>query len=593
MNEISDIAPQLVKVCILYCPAVPGSPVNGCGPIGLEAAGDFILAGSQFVLSEEESIAMADLETEFLDAISKLEGRYQDIEVSPDWDAVETMTLGAVDAYMPGDTELVSIVEHGSGSSLLAEAGRRYEDCPSLGKPERACCIFLLDHILASLKSDSATYRKLHARLFSQMIGKSVKPEDLSESVWLDGLLVVQLFGISDAYSEHRELENVLNILDEAAGYWRSLADISPEHFAHYLASCLSRLSNVAQDLGQQEEALEAMIELTEILRYLAQQAPDNHTAYLAQHLTKLSERHGSLGQMREALTTAVEAVSISRSLFKRDPDGNRLILAGSLLALGNALIASNQSERSLPLLEESAALWRVQRQSSPIEMLYQFCECLRTLAQAAENCHGPEAALAPLEEAIDLCRQLVSVEPDDYQPALAIILNDYAIVLCDLQRLETARTIIGEGVKIHRSLTVRFPETFDNDLARSLTNSSGIYAYLDDLTSALRDIDEAISIRDTLRNSGAELVAPELALSYAHKGTILFEKNLVSKAKTAFISCLETLSIPYENMPDQFAETALDYVKSYTEICNADQTEPDPNLLAPYIRGLERAGLM
>lgn len=587
-----EIAIPLAHRCIIYCPPVSGSSVFNCTIIGLGAAFSMAAETDPQVYSLEEENTELELQEQFYDQIARYEKENAVIPGPIDWEAAQSQAFNALDAFMPGEPAFASLVELGSAETLLKEAWERNDKVKPPLEDVNNCCLYILEQFLASLKTNTASYRSLHECLFLKVDDSSERPEGMGSSAWHDGLLMLQFFRHSEkAWHDWGEGE-LFEFMEDVDEYEHLLSMHVPEPFMGNLARHYAALSKVTSDRRRFDGIFETARDVARMVRNMAREDPLRHNEDLATFLYCMSAKYKEFGMNAEAIEAAEEAVTLRSGLNKKHPDKKPDTLARSLYKSGTLLIEKGDIENGMARLQRAADIWRSQSSGASTMALDEFGRCLTALAAATFEYEESSDALKFAEEAVDIYRKLSTESSGSYDWYLAENLTLCAAILNVLDRTDTALPVVLEALEIYRNYESKYSMDYQHSLSECHANAAEAYLCAGEMTLALHHTDEAISIRKALIGFEPELMAPKLARSHGLRGIVFLNFGNIPEARSSLAYCLKVFTAPVTTDPEAFGKDAQAYVNVYKEVCKEGRFKADTKLLAPYDRIFKQMGL-
>ncbi|WP_426960226.1 tetratricopeptide repeat protein [Muricoccus radiodurans] len=400
--------------------------------------------------------------------------------------------------------------------------------------------------------------------------------------------LAQSLINLSSCLTDLGRREEALQTIEAAVSAHRQLAAARPDAFLPDLATSLNNLSNCLAALGRRECALQASEEAVAIRRQLAAARPDTFLPDLATSLHNLSICFADLGRREDALEVSEEALAIRRQLAAAHPDTYLPDLATSYNTLSNCLADLGRREDALQASEEAVATHRQLAATRPDAFLHELAGSVDTLSNRLSALGRREDALQASEEAVSAYRQLAATHPDAFLPDLAISLNNLSVHLSAIGWREGALQTSAEAVAIRRQLAAARPDAFLPHLASSLNNLSGCLRSLGHREDALQASEEAVSTYRQLAAARPDAFLPNLGSSCGMRGQILLGLDDQAAARS-FAEGITALRDPFLTLPAAFAPLMQALCQGYIGACEASDAQPNMELLAPIIAGLQQ----
>lgn len=168
------------------------------------------------------------------------------------------------------------------------------------------------------------------------------------------------LHALGDRHLRQHRYDDALPVLDEALGYYISLALANPpKRYLPDLAACCNNLGVNLSELGRHAEAVERARQAVQMNRELTQDSPRRHQPELARSLDNLVIFLSRMGQHAEAIPHAEEAVSLHRQLAEILPHRFRPELARALTNLGVSLSERRRHAEALAVALEAETICR------------------------------------------------------------------------------------------------------------------------------------------------------------------------------------------------------------------------------------------
>ena len=278
-----------------------------------------------------------------------------------------------------------------------------------------------------------------------------------------------------------------MDVIWEAVGIYRGLAEGNVEAFKPDLAISLSNLSNRLSKVGDREGALKAIREAVAIRRGLAAENAAAFTPVLASSLNDLSVILSDLGDRGGALDAVREAVGIRRGLAKENPAVFKSVLAGSLSNLSGRLSGVGDREGALDAAWEAVGIYRGLAKESPAAFNPNLGMSLNNLSNRLSEVDDREGALDAVREAVGIYRGLAKESPAAFSSELAGSLSNLSSRLSGVGDRGGALEVIREAVEIRRGLAKRNAAAFEADLVRALNTLARLLTETGEADEALR----------------------------------------------------------------------------------------------------------
>jgi len=232
------------------------------------------------------------------------------------------------------------------------------------------------------------------------------------------------------------------------------------------LATALNNLSVGLHETGQLEESLEVSEEATTLFRKLAEADPDAYLSSLANLSVSLAEA----GQDDEALAAVEEAVGALRSLVDAGAGEQRAELAWVLHNMSVRLAARGRLVEAVEAIEEAVRIRRDLSESGLDRFRADLASSLNGYSVMLGAIGRQAEALTAIEEAVRIRRELAETHPDRYLPALATSLNNLSVDLTRAGRpAEESLAATAGAVRIRRALARTNAGRFRPGLAAAL----------------------------------------------------------------------------------------------------------------------------
>lgn len=219
--------------------------------------------------------------------------------------------------------------------------------------------------------------------------------------------------------------DEMVSVVEQALGLWRTLADGDPDGFRSDVSVALHLRAVGLSQTGRMDEALIAADENVRLLDKPARDDPDTYlpmlVGALADHAVLLVEA----ARASQALATADEALTLGtdHDEFASDP-GFASDLARAKEARARALSMLARHDEALRAAEDGLLAWQELADVDPTVHLPSLASMYHTQAELLATAGRPDAARTAADTAVELFTRLAAAEPDafaaDLKQALA-----------------------------------------------------------------------------------------------------------------------------------------------------------------------------
>ena len=322
--------------------------------------------------------------------------------------------------------------------------------------------------------------------------------------------------------SEAGHWDEALRAAQEAATFYRVLAEVNEAAYTPDLAASLSNLAVLLSRAGCRDEALQVAQEATGLYQQLAEVNEAAYTPDLAASLNNLAIRLSEAGHWDEALRAAQEATGLYQQLAEVNEAAYTPDLAASLNNLAIRLSEAGRRDEALRAAQEAVGLRRVLAEVNEVAYTPDLAASLSNLASRLSEAGHWDEALQAAQQAVDLRRDLASVNASVYTPNLASSLSNLAAFLsragCRDEALQTAQ----EAASLYRVLVEASSASYIPDLAVSLSNLAVFLSEVGCRDEALRAAQQAVDLRRDLASVNASVYTPNLASSLSNLAAFL-----------------------------------------------------------------------
>jgi CHAT domain-containing protein len=218
--------------------------------------------------------------------------------------------------------------------------------------------------------------------------------------------LATALNGLGNIFRDLRRLPEAKDVLEEALGIYRMLAQTEPEVYEPSVAMTLNNLGNVLWDLNRLLEAETAYQEGLKLYRKLVTDGLEAFDPGMAMMLTGLGNVLRELSRLPEAEAAYREGLKLWRKLAQGEPEAYEPSVARALNNLGGLLVYLNRLPEAEAALQEGLTLCR--RYNLPLDM----AKTLSGLGQVRMAQVEWGAAAEALTEAVEQVEQLRAKSP-------------------------------------------------------------------------------------------------------------------------------------------------------------------------------------
>jgi eukaryotic-like serine/threonine-protein kinase len=367
-----------------------------------------------------------------------------------------------------------------------------------------------------------------------------------------------------DAVANEPELKNNpalhglrMRLLKEPIAFFRSLRDrlqadrdTRTESLAR-LAQASFNLGNMANEIGDKQDALNAFREALAVRQTLADANPtvNQFQRLLANCHNNIGILLKETGKPTEALKAHEAALAIQQKLADANPTVNQFQsdLAASLGNIGNLLRLTGQPAEALKAHESALAIRQVLADAKPTVTQFQsdlagsynsIGNLLRDSGKPAESLKAHEAALTILQELVD-----ANPTVNQFQRLLANCHNNIGLVLSGSGKPTEALKSHELALAIQQKLADANPTVilFQSDLAASHGNLGNLQRTNGKPAEALKSLESSLAIHQKLADANPSDVQfqSNLSLSHDNIGVFLRTTGKPEEARKAFESAL------------------------------------------------------
>lgn len=274
--------------------------------------------------------------------------------------------------------------------------------------------------------------------------------------------------------------------LRKAVDLYRRLSEDTPSHLQD-LAIALHNLGIAHWHRHEIRLSLATIKEAEALYRGLLRGNPDRWLPELATVVRIRSDLLDELGAYDEALEVAVEAVGLSQEC-------EASLLATALRSLAVRLARVGRATEALAANEQAVTLMRGEALEWADELSGDLANTLSIAALRADRMGSQDGAIAKALEAVRLQRVEAAMDPETPSPELAMTLVNLSKVLVD--QPQRAINAAAEAAGIYRRLTGH-----DYELASALSNLAALHGLLGNRRREKESLEEAVPIFRALGN--------------------------------------------------------------------------------------------
>ncbi len=370
-------------------------------------------------------------------------------------------------------------------------------------------------------------------------------------------------------------------LLAEMLPYYRAFASESADDPALQadLALAFSKIGDLSDELGQQEEAERAYQDALTTLERLARssrQQPEHlrSLALCCNNLGQVLQKRGAMDAAREQLQ---RALAIQQALVDRSPLATdyRADLATTESNLGLLSSQSGDRQESAKRYRAAIAIQESLRKSDP-----QDAANLNNLAASYNNLSAlfmasrPEIARQWVEKALSLQTTLVRNHPTRrrYQSDLALSYNNLGAIHTRMNQPLDAQRCFQDAIAIHQRLVAAAPlvPAYQRDLSVSYNNLGMAQHSASAIAQAEASFGKALGIQQELVDAHPHDVNLLSGLGGIHNNLGLVYKNSgrLSEACASLASAIAAQEVAHQRASDvtSFRESLNKHYYNYAE---------------------------